>query len=116
MQSETVRVDTNGDRFHYQDYKLHRTDGPACEYASGTKKWLVAGRRHRTDGPAIEYPDGAKFYLQDDKMHRIDGPACEHALGGFSWFLNGTHYPFAQFLEQTPISPEDKFILKLRYG
>jgi len=116
MQAETVRVDTNGDRFHYQDYKLHRTDGPACEYASGTKKWLVAGRRHRTDGPAIEYPDGAKFYYQDDLLHRIDGPACEHALGGFSWFLNGTHYPFDEFLELTPISPEEKFMLKLIYG
>jgi len=60
--------------------------------------------------------DRTKIWRLGGLLHKQGGPACEHALGGFSWFLNGTHYPFDQFLEQTPISPEDKFILKLRYG
>jgi len=60
--------------------------------------------------------DGTKIWRLGTSWHRADGPAVEHALGGFSWFLNGTHYPFDQFLELTTCSPEDKFILKLRYG
>ena len=60
--------------------------------------------------------DGTKIWRLGGLLHKQDGPAVEHALGGFSWFLNGTHYPFAQFLELTTCSPEDKFMLKLRYG
>jgi hypothetical protein len=35
--------------------KLHRTDGPAIEYAlMDGKDYYFEGKRHRTDGPAIE--------------------------------------------------------------
>jgi hypothetical protein len=42
--------------------KFHREDGPALEYASGTKQWCINGDYHREDGPAIEYFDGDKFW------------------------------------------------------
>jgi hypothetical protein len=38
----------------------HRLDGPAVEWADGTKGWYVNGLRHRLDGPAIEWADGDK--------------------------------------------------------
>ena len=40
----------------------HRVDGPACEWADGSKSWWVNGKRHRTDGPAIEHSNGQKFW------------------------------------------------------
>ena len=79
--------------------KLHRIDGPACEYADGTKEWFLNGEQHRVDGPAIEYASGSKYWFQNNKLHRIDGPACEYADGTKSWYLNGECLTQAQWLE-----------------
>ena len=37
----------------YLNGELHRTDGPAVEYANGNKYWYLNGKFHRTDGPAL---------------------------------------------------------------
>jgi hypothetical protein len=37
------------------DGKLHREDGPAIEWADGTKSWYLNGDRHREDGPATPH-------------------------------------------------------------
>ena len=68
--------------------KPHREDGPAREYANGTKYWLLHGKLHREDGPAYESANGDKFWCLNDKLHREDGPAMEWANGSKSWFLN----------------------------
>lgn len=49
-----------------------------------------AGKLHRDDGPAIEYANGSKFWLQNGLLHRMDGPAVEWASGCKDWFINGT--------------------------
>ena len=55
-------------RWHFKN-KLHREDGPAVEYAQGSKSWYLNGKRHREDGPACEYTDGTKYwYLNDEKL------------------------------------------------
>jgi hypothetical protein len=59
MEEYIVRV--YGDRTEWwQNGQHHRTNGPAIEYANGTKHWVQNGKSHRTDGPAAEYPDGTK--------------------------------------------------------
>ena len=46
----------------------HREDGPAWEYADGSKLWFLNGLRHREDGPAIVYSQGLKaWYLNGDQ-------------------------------------------------
>lgn len=40
--------------------QLHREDGPAVEYANGTKEWCINGKLHRENGPAVEYANGTK--------------------------------------------------------
>jgi len=61
-------TDEFGSRFWYNDdEQLHRTDGPAAEYASGCKAWHHNGLLHRTDGPAYEYASGAKLYYLHGK-------------------------------------------------
>ena len=60
--------------FWYFNDELHREDGPALEYADGTKVWYLNGKLHRENGPAIEFPDGSK-----------------------SWFLNGSQYSESEF-------------------
>jgi len=43
--------------------KLHRLDGPAVIYDSGTEVWYKHGKLHRIGGPSIIYGgDDAKLY------------------------------------------------------
>ena len=61
-------AENNGHKIWYKNGKLHREDGPACEYTNGTKYWYKNGKLHREDGPAVEDADGKKFwYLNDIK-------------------------------------------------
>ena len=52
------------DRIEYLNEKgqLHRLDGPAREFNSGTKQWWINGLLHREDGPAVEYINGTKSW------------------------------------------------------
>jgi len=52
-------IDRAGDKY-WRNAKMepHREDGPAIEYANGTKVWMINGLEHREDGPAVEYGDG----------------------------------------------------------
>ena len=73
-----VKVYFYGDRFWYLNDKLHREDGPACEYASGSKEWYKNGKLHREDGPAIEWDSGYK-----------------------EWYINGKYLTEEEFLQMT---------------
>ena len=66
----------------------HREDGPAVEYADGSKEWWLNGKRHREDGPAVEDASGSKIWYLNGEFHREDGPACEWADGDKWRYLN----------------------------
>ena len=53
---------------------LHRDNGPAFEFSSGSREWWREGKLHRDDGPALEYNGIKTWYINGDK-HRLDGPA-----------------------------------------
>jgi len=90
--ASTKKILRNGTiEWHNEAGRLHREDGPAIEYANGTKEWWVNGQRHRVNGPAIERADGAKFWYLNGKRHRVDGPACEWADGYKEWWLNSIY-------------------------
>ena len=48
--------------------QLHREDGPAREYAQGSKAWYKNGELHREDGPACEFDDGSKAWWIHDEL------------------------------------------------
>ena len=86
-------IDSSGTIWYYDDLnQLHREDGPAIEYANGTKSWYLNSQRHREDGPAIEYADGSKCWYRNDQRHREDGPAIEYADGRKEYWLLGIQY------------------------
>jgi hypothetical protein len=60
-------VTIGGMTYHYQNGLLHREDGPAVEYPSGSVLWCQNGLRHRLDGPAYESFDGYKIWIFHDK-------------------------------------------------
>jgi hypothetical protein len=79
-------------RYWFFNGKEHREDGPAIEWADGTKYWYLLGKRHRLDGPAVEYVDGTKEWWIDNQLHRINGPAIEYASGGKEWVIHGEYH------------------------
>jgi hypothetical protein len=52
---------------------------------------------HRLDGPAIEYANGSKAWYVDGQLHRLDGPAYESTNGYKAWYVDGKHLSEEQF-------------------
>jgi hypothetical protein len=92
MQEEIyIHINKNSNKFCYKDKAMtvfHRTDGPAVEYADGSKSWYVDGKLHRSDGPAVEHSDGYNAWYVDGKLHRSDGPAVEYSDGSKAWYVD----------------------------
>lgn len=92
---ETDRIGTT--RYRNRDGQLHRIDGPAVIYPSGSVSWYRDGALHRTDGPAVIYRDGDKLWYRNGLLHRTDGPAIEFYDGSNEWHLNGIELTEAEF-------------------
>ena len=93
-----IEVDMRGTRWYYNSAnQLHRDEGPAVEYADGTKLWYQNGQLQRTDGPAIINRRRDKYWYQYNRLHRIDGPAVELPSGGKEWWINGVILTEAEF-------------------
>ena len=89
---------------------LHREDGPAVEWADGTKEWYINDKLHREDGPAIERADGSKFWYRNDKLHREDGPAIERADGTKEWWINDEKLTKGEFLKRKKTPCDGKVV------
>ena len=95
MKEQFIHIEEDGDKYYYSDremHTLHREDGPAIEWATGTKQWYINGKRHREDGPAVEWAGGTKSWCINGKRHREDGPAIEWANGTKQWYINGKRH------------------------
>jgi len=102
MKTYKVTVDDYGTICWYNEKnQLHREDGPAVEFADGSKEWFINSKRHREDGPAVEFADGYKAWYIDGKRHREDGPAVERTDGSKLWYINGKLLTEQEFIKRT---------------
>ena len=60
-------------------------------------EWKFNDKLHRENGPAIEYADGSKYWFINGKRHRENGPAVELADGDRAWYINGKELTEEQF-------------------
>ena len=72
MKKSKIIIDEYGNKRWCLNDKLHRIDGPACEYVNGDKCWYLNGKFHRIDGPAIELSNGDKFWYLNDKKVKAE--------------------------------------------
>ena len=64
-------------------------------------EWYLNGELHREDGPAIEYTSGSKYWYKNGKLHRLDGPAIEYANGDKRWYIEGNKLTEKEFLARS---------------
>ncbi len=95
----------DGSKSWHVNGKLHRLDGPAVEEANAYKAWYVNGKRHRLDGPAVEWASRNKSWHVNGKLHRLDGPAVEWASGSKEWWVEGKKITEKEFNEYTKPKP-----------
>jgi len=81
-----LKINRNGDRFWFKGEapeivegrmwwfggKLHREDGPAVEWANGTKEWCIDNDNHRIGGPSIEFGDGNNNHFAIDGRGKFE--------------------------------------------
>ena len=135
MKEYKVKVTDSKTEWYNLNDERHREDGPAREYANGTKEWYINGERltetefnqrtqscigkiveyasgtkewynlngelHREDGPAIEWAVGTKCWYINGELHREDGPAVEYADGTKEWYINGECLTETEFNQRT---------------
>ena len=81
----------------------------ALKYRIEVDKWGARcyyntdGQLHRENGPAIEYADGSKSWCQNDQYHRTDGPAIEFVNGTKEWYINGERLTKAEFNQRVKL-------------
>ena len=63
-------------------------------------EWYLNGKRHRENGPAIEWANGSKYWWLNGELHHENGPAVECADGTKEWWLNGIEYSEAQWKKE----------------
>jgi len=97
MKTYKVEVTKYSTRWYNESNLLHREDGPAIEWANGTKSYYINGKHHREGGPAMETADGEKHYYINGQLHREDGPAVEWADGSKSYYINDKHLTEKEF-------------------
>ena len=72
----------------------------------GTTRWYKDAKCkvwHRENGPAIEYADGSKSWWQNGLLHRTDGPAIEWPSGNKAWYINGVRLSEAEFNQRVKL-------------
>jgi hypothetical protein len=112
MEEYTVRVYEDRTEW-WQNGKVHRTSGPAVEWADGSKQWQQNGLFHRTDGPACEWIDGTKEWWQNGQRHRTDGPAVDCANGDKEYWIEGEPYAREIFLKKTQPKIEELTVAEI---
>tara|TARA_B110000503_G_scaffold135395_1_gene215937 strand:+ start:1726 stop:1944 length:219 start_codon:yes stop_codon:yes gene_type:complete len=69
------------------------------------------------DNQHIDSLGTIRWYDNDGHVHREDGPAIIWPDGDMYWCLHDNHYnSFNKWLKLSPISDEQKLLLRLQYG
>ena len=87
--SREISAATGTVRYRLKNTFLHRIDGPAVEFKSGTKEWWENGLRHRIGKPAIEWAGGNEEWYVNGKRHREGAPAVILHDRPNQFWLNG---------------------------
>ena len=71
----------------------------------------------QSDGSYIDRDGDVCWYNGVGQLHREDGPGVIYdGSGNVEWCLNNRIYTFDEWIKLTPISDEQKMLLRLRYA
>ena len=64
-----IKTHADGSKEYWENGRLHREGGPACDFVNGHKAWHKHGKLHNETGPAIVWPDGREYWFLDDVQY-----------------------------------------------
>jgi len=67
------------------------------------------------NGSYINKYNTINWYNDKGDSHRENGPAILYTSGNMVWILHDNYYTFKEYLKATPISDEQKLLLRLQY-
>ena len=76
----------------------------------------------QSDGSYVDRSGDVYWYNEEGDIHREDGPAVvweppsAYAASYTAWWLDGKEFKFDEWIKLTPISDEQKMLLRLRYA
>ena len=71
----------------------------------------------QSDGSYINEYGNIYWYNEEGEYHREDGPSkIVGSRRRVEWYLNDIEYSFADWLKESPLSDEDKMMLRLQYA
>jgi hypothetical protein len=73
------------------------------------------GAVQQSNGSYINMFNTTKWYNEHGQYHREDGPAVTYNTGKARYWLNDINYSFNEWLKLTPITDEQKLLLRLQY-
>jgi hypothetical protein len=73
------------------------------------------GAVEQPDGSYLHYDGEIHWYNKQGSRHCDYGPAILHSSGRVFWILHGISYEFDDWLKLTPITDEQKLLLRLQY-
>jgi hypothetical protein len=76
----------SSETYHEVTERTFAGDNPRVER---TESWYKDGKLHREDGPAVIFPSGTQDWYLNGERHREDGPAVIRKNGTQEWWLNG---------------------------
>jgi hypothetical protein len=75
-----------------------------------------AGAIQQPDGSYLHYNGEIHWYNEQGSKHRDTGPAILRSSGKVFWILHGKQYLFDDWIKRTPITDEQKLLLRLQYA
>jgi len=81
---------------YYHSEEIPKDFSGYC-YIESTQEhqWRLNGKLHRLDGPAVIYDSGTEVWYKHGMFHRLDGPACKLKNGDdfrCEYWINGVNY------------------------
>jgi hypothetical protein len=72
--------------------------------------------RLQPDGSYLDNEGDIIWYNKQGEWHNDDGPAIIKSDGQLWWYLNDKEYSFINWIKRTPVSDEQKLLLRLQYA
>jgi hypothetical protein len=76
----------------------------------------ISNAQPQPNGSYLNKRGMVTWYNHIGQRHKEDGPAVIWSNGNTYWYINGNEYTLKEYLKLSPITDEQKLLLRLQYA